>query len=95
MLEKKEGGFSREAVVSSVQKRFKSSAYKQLRRIKPKLAKNQAFAVTGGGKDHPGCGGSRHGSEKSGGSRGAHGNGGSGRGGGGGSGGGGSLGWRS
>ena len=30
MLEEREEGFSREAVVSSVQKRFDSSAYKQL-----------------------------------------------------------------
>ena len=36
MLDEREDGFSREAVVSSVQKRYESSAYKQLlRRSKP------------------------------------------------------------
>ena len=79
MLEEKEDGFSREAVVSSVQKWFESSAYKQLRRSKPKSGEDQAFAVTGGGKNHPGRGGSRHGSRKPGGSQGGRGNGGSGR----------------
>ena len=75
MLEEGEDGFSRETVVSSVQKRFDSSAYKQLRRSKPKSEKDQAFAVTGGGKNHPGRGGSRHGSRKPGGSQGGRGNG--------------------
>ena len=79
MLEKKEDGFSREAVVSSVQKWFESSAYKQLRRSKPKSGEDQAFAATGGGKNHPGRYGSRHGSRKPGGSQGGRGNGGSGR----------------
>ena len=68
MLEEREDGFSREAVVSSVQKRFDSCAYKQLRRNKPKPGENQAFAVTGGGKSQPGRGGSRHGNKKPGGS---------------------------
>ena len=76
MLEEREDGFSREAVVSSVQKRYESSAYKQLRRSMPKSGEYQAFAVTGRGKNHPGRGGSRHGSRKPGGSQG----GGSGRG---------------
>ena len=90
MLEEREDGFSCEAIVSSVQKRFESSAYKQLRRSKPKSGEDQAFTVTGGGKDRPGRGGSRHGSRKPGGSQGGRGNGGSGRGrGNGGSGGGG------
>ena len=80
MLEEIEDGFSCEAVVSSVQKRFESSAYKQLPRSKPKLAEDQAFAVTGRGNNHPGRGGSRHGSGKSGGSQGGRGNGGGGRG---------------
>ena len=79
MLEEREGPISPEAVVSSVQKRFESSAYKQLHRSKPKLEEDQAFVVTGGGKNHPGCGGSRHGSGKPGGSQGGRGNGGSGR----------------
>ena len=48
MLEEREDGFSREAVVFSVQKRSDSSAYKQLRRSKPKSGEHQAFAVTGG-----------------------------------------------
>ena len=78
MLKERGDGLSREAVVSSVQKRFDSSAYKQLRRSKPKSGEDQAFAVTGGGKNHPGRGGSRHGSRKPGGSQGGHGNGGSG-----------------
>ena len=78
MLEERKGGFSREAVVSSVQKRFDSSAYKQLRRSKPKTGEDQAFTVTGGGKNHPGRDGSRHGSRKPGGSQGGRGNGGSG-----------------
>ena len=68
------------AVVSSVQKRFEASAYKQLRRSKPKSAKDQAFAVNGGGKNYPGHGGSRHSSGKSGGSQGGRGSSGSGRG---------------
>ena len=90
VLEEREDGFSLEAVVSSVQKRFEASAYKQLRRSKPKSGEDQAFAVTGGGKNHPSRGGSRHGSGKLGGSQGDRGNGGSGRGrGNGGSGGGG------
>ena len=76
MLEESEDGFSREAVVSSVQKRFDSFAYKQLRRSKSKSGEDQAFAVTGGGKNHHGRGGSRHG--KPGGSQGGRGNGGSG-----------------
>ena len=75
MLEEREDGFSREAVVSSVQKRFDSFAYKQLRRSKPKSGEDQAFAVTGGGKNHSGRGGSRHGSRKPGGSQGGRGNG--------------------
>ncbi|CAM9566006.1 unnamed protein product, partial [Ascophyllum nodosum] len=61
MLEEREDGFSPEAVVSSVQKRFDSFAYKQLRRSKSKSGEDQAFAVTGGSKNHPGRGGSRHG----------------------------------
>ena len=69
MLGEREDGFSGEAVVSLVQKRFDSSAYKQLRRSKSKLGEDQAFAVTGGGKNRPGCGGSRHGSRKPGGSQ--------------------------
>ena len=81
MLEEKEDGFSREAVVSSVQKWFQSSAYRQLRRSKPKSGEDRAFAVTGGGKNHPGRGGSRHGSRKPGGSQGGRGSGGSGGGG--------------
>ena len=48
MLEEREDGFFREAVVFSVQKRSDSSAYKQLRRSKPKSGEDQAFAVTGG-----------------------------------------------
>ena len=78
MLEEREEGFSREAVVSSVQKRFDSFAYKQLRRSKSKSGEDQAFAGTGGGKNHPGRGGSRHGNRKPGGSQGGRGNGGSG-----------------
>ena len=79
MLDEREDGFSREAVVSSVQKRYESSAYKQvLRRSKPKSGEDQAFAVTGAGKNHPGRGGSRHGNRKPGGSQGGRGNGGSG-----------------
>ena len=78
MLGEREDGFSGEAVVSLVQKRFDSSAYKQLRRSKSKLGEDQAFAVTGGGKNHPGRGGSRHGSRKPGGSQVGRGNGGSG-----------------
>ena len=93
MPEDREGGFSRKAVVSSLQKRLDSSAYKQLHRSKPKSAKYQAFAVARGGKNYPGRGRSRHGSGKSGRSKGGRGNGGSGRGrGNGGSGGGGSSG---
>ena len=80
MLEEREGPISREAVVSSVQKRFESSAYKQLRRSNPELGEDQAFAVTGGGKNQPGRGGSRHGSGKPGGLQVGRGNGGSGRG---------------
>ena len=71
--------FSCEAVISSVQKRFEPYAYKQLRRSKPKSAEVQAIAVTGGGKNHPGSGGSRHGSRKPGGLQCGRGNGGSGR----------------
>ena len=41
MLEEKEDGFSREAVTSSVQKWFESSAYKQLHRSKPKSGEDQ------------------------------------------------------
>ena len=78
MLEERKGGFSCDAVVSTVQKRFDSSAYKQLRRSKPKSGKDQAFTVTGGGKNHPGRDGSRHGSRKPGRSQGGRGNGGSG-----------------
>ena len=81
MVEKREDGFSREAAVFSVQKRFESYAYKQLRRSKPKTAEGQIFAVIGGGKNHPGRGGSRNGSRKSGGSQGGRRNGGSGGGG--------------
>ena len=61
MLEEREDGFSREVVVSSVQNRFESSAYIQLHCSKPKSADNQAFAVTGRDKNHPGRDGSRHG----------------------------------
>ena len=68
MLEEREDGFSRGAVVSSVQKRFDSSAYKQLRRSKPKSGDDQAFAITGEGKNPPGSGEFRHGSRKPGGS---------------------------
>ena len=90
MLEEREDGFSREAVVSSLQKRFELSAYKQLRHSKPKSGEDQAFAVTGGDKNHPGRCGSRHGSRTPGGSQGGRENGASGRGhGNGGSGGGG------
>ena len=78
MLEEREDGFTGEAIVSSVKKRFDSFAYKQLRRSKPKSGEDQAFAVTGGGKNHPGRGGSRHGSRKPGGSQGGRGNSGSG-----------------
>ena len=53
MLEEREGPISREAVVSSVQKRFESSAYKQLRRSNPELGEDQAFAVTGGVRTNP------------------------------------------
>ena len=67
MLEEKKDGFSREAVVSSVQEWFESSTYKQLRRSKPKSGEDQASAVAGGGMNHPGRGGSRHGSRKPGG----------------------------
>ena len=80
MLKEREDGFSREAVVSSVQRRFESSAYKQLRHSKPKSGEDQAFAVTGGGKNHPGRGGSRHGSRKPGRLQGGRVNSGSGRG---------------
>ena len=80
MLEESEDVFSREAVVCSVQKQFESSAFKQLRRSKPNSGEDQAFAVTGGGKNPPGRGGSCHGSRKPGGSQGGRGNGGSGRG---------------
>ena len=80
MLEEREDRFSNQAVVSSVQKRFDSSAYKQLCRSKPKSGEDQACAVTGGGKNHPGRGGSRHGSRKPGGLQGDRANGGSGRG---------------
>ena len=55
MLEEREDGFSREAVVSSVQKRFDSFAFNQLCRSKPKSGEDQAFAVPGGGKRHPGA----------------------------------------
>ena len=48
MLEEREDGFSREAVVFSVQKRSDPSVYKQLRRSKSKSGEDQAFAVTGG-----------------------------------------------
>ena len=78
MLEEREDGFSRETVVSSVQKRFDSFAYQQMRRSKSKSGEDQAFAVTGGGKNHPGRGRSRHGNRKPGGSQGGRGNGGSG-----------------
>ena len=78
MLEEREDGFPREAVVSSVQKRFDSYAYKQLRRSKPKSGEYQAFVVTRGGKNPPERSGSRHGSRKPGGSQGGRGNGGSG-----------------
>ena len=78
MLEEIKGGFSREAVGSSMQKRFDSSAYNRLRRSKPKSGEDQAFAVNGGGKNHPRRGGSRHGSREPGGSQGGYGKGGSG-----------------
>ena len=58
-----------------MQKRFDSFAYKQLRRSKSKSGEDQAFAVTGGGKNHPGRGGFRHGNRKPGGSQGGRGNG--------------------
>ena len=48
MLEAREDRFSHEAVVSSVQKRFESSAYKQLHRNKTKPGEDEAFAVTAG-----------------------------------------------
>ena len=80
MLEAREDRFSHEAVVSSVQKRFESSAYQQLHRDKTKSGEYDAFAVTGGGKNHPGRSGSCHGSRKPGGSQGGRGNGGSGKG---------------
>ena len=73
MLKGREDGFFREAVISSVQKWFDSFAYKRLRRSKPKSRKDQAFAVTGGGKNHPGRGGSRHGNRKPSGSQGSRG----------------------
>ena len=60
------------------QKRCDSFAYNQLRRSKPMSEEDQAFAVTGGHKNHPGRGGSRHDSRKQGGSQGGRGNGGSG-----------------
>ena len=85
MLEEREDGFCCKAIVSSVQKRFESSAYKQLRRSKSKSVEDQPFAVTGRGKNHPGRSGSRHDSGKSGGLQGGCGNGSSGRGGDGGS----------
>ena len=78
MLEEREDGFSREAVVSSMQKRFDSSAYKQLRRSKSTSGEDQAFVITGVGKNHPGRGGCRNGSRKPGGSQGGRANGGSG-----------------
>ena len=81
MLEEREVRFSCEAIVSLVQNRFELSAYKQLCRSKSMSGEDQAFAVTGGGKNHPGRGGSRHGSRKPGGSQGGRGNGGSGGGG--------------
>ena len=58
-----------------MQKRFDSFVYKQLRHSKPKSGEDQAFAVTGGGKNRPGRDGSRHGSRKPGGSQGGRGNG--------------------
>ena len=73
MLQEREDGFSREAVVSSVQKRFDSFAYKQLRRSKSKSGEDQAFAVTRGGKNYSGRGGSRQGNRKPGGSQGGRG----------------------
>ena len=73
MLEERDDGFSREAVVSSVQKRFESSTYKKLHHSNPKSAEDQAFVVTGGGKNQPGRGGSCHGSGKPGGSQGSRG----------------------
>ena len=76
ILEEREDEFSCEAVVFSVQKRFDSFAYKLLRRSKSRSGEDQAFAVTGGGKNHPGRGGPRHGSRKPGGSQGGRGNGG-------------------
>ena len=78
MRKKGEDGFSHEAVVFAVQKRFESSAYKQLHRSKPKSPEDQSFAAINGGKNHPGRDGSRHGSGKPGGSQGGRGNGGSG-----------------
>ena len=60
-----------------MQKRFDSSTYKQLRRSTPKSGEDQTFAVTAGGKNHPGRGGSRHGSRKPRGSQGGRENGGS------------------
>ena len=81
ILEEREYGFSREAVVSLVQKRFEPSAYKQLRRSKLKSGEDQVFAVTGEGKNYPGRVGSRHGSKTPGGAQGGRGNDGSGGGG--------------
>ena len=57
MLEEREDGFMREAAVFLVQKQLGLSAYKQLRRSKPKSAEDQACAATDGGKVHPGRGG--------------------------------------
>ena len=79
MLEAREDMFSHEAVVSSVQKRFESSAYKKLHRNKTRSGEDEAVAVTGGGKNHPGRSGSCHGSRKPDGSQGGRGNGGSGK----------------
>ena len=84
MMDGREDKFSREAILPSIQKRFEPSTYKQLLRSMSKSAEDQAFAVTGRGKNHPGRGESRHGSGKSGGSQGCHGDDGNGRGGGGG-----------
>ena len=74
-IQEREDEFSREAVVSE------SYEYKQPRCRKSKSVGDQAFAVIGGGKNHPGRSGSRHGSGKSSGSQGGRENGGSGDGG--------------
>ena len=53
MLEDRDDRFSRQAVVSSVQKRFESSAYKQLRRSKPKSGEDQPSRSPAGARITP------------------------------------------